>query len=77
MPLLKWKEENFINALRKGKHMGIDEGRPIIPPMPWPTIGQMSDDDLKAVFAYLKSLPAVENMVPAPLSPQDAKEMLK
>lgn len=58
-----WTEDHFKSALRTGKHMG--EGRPILPPMPWPSIGHMSDDDLSALFAYFKSLPAVKNPVPA------------
>ena len=58
-----WTEDMFIGALRKGKHMG-GEGRTIMPPMPWPLIGQMTDEDLKSVFAYLKSLPAIKNDVP-------------
>lgn len=59
-----WKEEHFINAMRSGKHMG--EGRPIMPPMPWPAMGQLKDDDLKAIFAYLKSVKPIKNAVPAP-----------
>jgi cytochrome c553 len=58
-----WTEEMFVNALRKGTHMGGD-GRVILPPMPWPMIGQLSDEDLKSVFAYLKSVPAIQNEVP-------------
>jgi len=44
--------------------------REILPPMPWQDIGKMSDDDLKAIFAYLKSLPPIENKVPEALPPQ-------
>ena len=62
-----WTEEIFIKALRTGKDMG--EGRVILPPMPWPTIGQSTDTDLKAIFAYLKSLKPVENAVPDPIAP--------
>lgn len=60
-----WEEKHFIGALRNGKHMG--EGRPILPPMPWPMIGQMNDADMKAVFAYLKSIPPIKNRVPSPV----------
>jgi hypothetical protein len=28
--------------------------------MPWPVLGQMTDDELKAVWLYLQSLPAAE-----------------
>lgn len=62
-----WSEDVFIKAMRTGLHMGA--GRPILPPMPWEGVGKLSDDDLKAVFAYLKSLPAVKNAVPAPVPP--------
>jgi mono/diheme cytochrome c family protein len=65
-----WTEEMFIKALRTGKHQG--EGRPILPPMPWPMISQMSDEDLKAVFAYLRTLPSITNAVPEPLPPPEA-----
>lgn len=60
-----WTEDMFIKAMRTGRHMG--SGRPILPPMPWEASRALTDDDLKAVFAYLKSLPPIENMVPAPL----------
>jgi len=62
-----WTEPVFISAIRNGKHMG--SGRAILPPMPWQTISKLNDDDLKAVFAYLKSLPPVKNLVPAPAPP--------
>lgn len=62
-----WNEEMFINAMRTGKHLGA--GRPIMPPMPWELVGHHSDDDLKAMFAYLKSLKPVKNKVPDYLPP--------
>ena len=33
--------------------------------MPWPLVRQMTDEDLKAIFAYLRSIPAIHNEVPA------------
>jgi hypothetical protein len=57
-----WTEEIFIKAMREGKHMGT--GRPILPPMPWPSYSQMSDDDLRAVWQYLKSIPPIDNVAP-------------
>lgn len=65
-----WTEELFIKALRTGKHMGT--AREILPPMPWPFIGQMTDDDLKAVWAYLGTIPAIANHVPDPIPPAGA-----
>jgi mono/diheme cytochrome c family protein len=57
-----WTEEIFIKALRTGKHWGVS--RPIQPPMPWMWIGKMSDEDLKSVFAYLRTIKPVRNQVP-------------
>ncbi len=62
-----WLESSFIGAMRTGKHMG--SGRPILPPMPWQQIGQMTDEDLKAVFAYLRTVKPVNNLVPLPVRP--------
>jgi cytochrome c553 len=64
-----WTEEMFITALRTGRHEG--KGRPILPPMPYQYVGSLTDDDLKAVFAYLQSLPPVRNRVPAPIDPPE------
>lgn len=72
-----WTEDNFVKALRTGKHLGQEGGRPIMPPMPWQMAGQMTDEDLKAVFTYLQSLPPVKNRVPAPVSPAEAAKLAK
>jgi cytochrome c553 len=64
-----WTEEMFIAALRTGRHEG--KGRPILPPMPYPYVSSLTDDDLKAVFAYLQSLRPVRNRVPAPIDPPE------
>ncbi len=66
----KWTEETFIATLRSGRHEG--KGRPILPPMPWPMVGSLTDEDLGSVFAYLQSLPPVHNRVPAPVDPPEA-----
>jgi hypothetical protein len=59
-----WTQEMFINALRLGRHWGQSSARPIQPPMPWANYAQMSDDDLKAIWSYLRSIPPVRNQVP-------------
>jgi mono/diheme cytochrome c family protein len=63
-----WTEAQFIDSMRTGKHLGV--GRPILPPMPIPSLAAMPDPDLKAVFAYLKSVKPIKNQVPAPLPPK-------
>jgi cytochrome c553 len=62
-----WTEQMFIDAIRTGRHLG--KGRPILPPMPIQAFRNASDQDLRAIFAFLKSLPPVKNKVPEPLDP--------
>lgn len=62
-----WSEDQFIKAIREGKSKGLDNTRPLLPPMPWPNFAKLTDDDLKAVFAFLKSTKPVRNLVPAPV----------
>jgi hypothetical protein len=38
--------------------------------MPWPMIRSATADDLKAIFAYLQSIPPIENKVPEPQPPE-------
>ncbi len=70
-----WSEETFLKALKTGKHMGTS--RDILPPMPWPWYSQLSDEDLKAIWAYLQTIPAVANHVPDPLPPAGAPPAAK
>jgi hypothetical protein len=66
-----WTEEMFIKTMRTGKHMG--EGRDLLPPMPWYNLKPLSDQELKAIFAFLHSLKPIENAVPDPISPTGEK----
>ena len=66
-----WTADQFIATMRTGKHLGQPGGRPILPPMPWQELKNMTDHDLKAVFTYLQSLPAIHNQVPAPTPPTE------
>lgn len=61
-----WTEAQFMKAIREGKSKGLDGTRPLLPPMPWKAISNMTDEDLKAVFAYLKTVKPVRNVVPNP-----------
>lgn len=63
----KWTADQFILALRTGRHEG--RGRPILPPMPWPNYGALSEEDLRAIWAFLQTVPPVKNKVPDPLPP--------
>jgi mono/diheme cytochrome c family protein len=57
-----WTEEMFVKAIRTGRHMGTS--REIMPPMPWPAFRNASDEDLKSIYAYLRTLKPVVNHVP-------------
>jgi len=56
----KWSEDEFVDRFRLGR---------IYPksPMPWQGFRSMSDDDLRAVYRYLKSVPPVHRDVGAPV----------
>lgn len=64
-----WTSENFINTMRTGKHLGLAGGRPILPPMPWETVGKLNNEELESIFLYLHSLPAISNAVPPVVPP--------
>ena len=57
-----WSEAMFVKTIRSGRHWGV--GRPILPPMPWANYAQMTDEDLKSVYAYLRTIKPVKNDVP-------------
>jgi len=67
-----WNEAQFFRAIREGKWMGLEGSRQLLPPMPWQEISKMTDNELKAIFAYLKSIPPVHNVVPPPAPPVSA-----
>jgi mono/diheme cytochrome c family protein len=69
-----WTEDQFILCLRKGKYMGLEKARDLLPPMPWQAFRNMTDDELKAVFAYLKSTKPIHNIVPQPVPPLMAQK---
>jgi hypothetical protein len=64
-----WQESQFIYAIREGKLKGLPNTRPLLPPMPWNMYRNMSDDELKAIFAFLKSTKPISNVVPPPKPP--------
>jgi mono/diheme cytochrome c family protein len=48
-----WTEKNFIDRFRMGRLKAKS-------PMPWPSFNRMSDDELKAIYAYLKTVAPVK-----------------
>jgi mono/diheme cytochrome c family protein len=70
-----WDEEMFFKTLREGKYNG--NGRDLLPPMPWQSFRNLSDQDLRAIFTYLKSIKPVNNYVPPPVTPEEIAESWK
>lgn len=57
-----WTEDNFISVIRLGIHSSLT--RTLMPPMPWDDIAELGNEDLKAIFKYLKTLKPIKNKVP-------------
>ena len=64
-----WTEQQFMLALREGKFKGLTNARNLLPPMPWQMYRNFTDDEIRAIFAYLKTTKPVKNVVPPPLPP--------
>ncbi len=58
-----WTEDTFVRAMRTGKHQGDPDKRDMLPPMPWRHYQGMTDADLRAIWRYLQTIPAISNAV--------------
>lgn len=56
-----WSEQDFLRTLRTGVNPAGDSLHPF---MPWREVRRMSDDDLRAIYRYLRTLPAIRNEIP-------------
>ena len=66
-----WTVEEFIATMKTGRERG--KGRPVMPPMPVQNLKALSDSDIRALFAYLQSLPPIKNRTPQPIEPGEKK----
>jgi hypothetical protein len=57
----KWSDAQVVLAIREGRR---PDGSLIGPPMPFGLYRSLSDNDVQAIVAYLRSVPAVKNVVP-------------
>jgi mono/diheme cytochrome c family protein len=64
----KWTDAQVIAAIRTGTR---PDGRMLAPIMPWRSYAALSNEDAKALAAYLKSLPPVRNAAPAMAGPSE------
>ncbi len=60
-PLKSWTEEDFFRAIRTGTR---PDGTRIAEEMPWKPMVTMTDDELRATWMFLRSVPPVESVAP-------------
>jgi cytochrome c553 len=60
-----WTVEEFIATMKTGRERG--KGRPVLPPMPVQNLKALSDSDIRSLFAYLQSIPAIRHRIPQPI----------
>jgi mono/diheme cytochrome c family protein len=58
----QWSDGELLRAIRSGVSR---DGRPLFPLMPYPVFARLSQDDAYAIVSYIRSLPPLENPVPA------------
>ncbi len=66
-----WTVDEFIATMKTGRERG--KGRPVMPPMPIQNLAALTDTDIRALFAYLQSLPPIKNRTPQPIEPAEQK----
>lgn len=66
-----WTYEQFKMAITAGKHKGMENGRSLLPPMPWQSYAELKEEDIRAIFDYLRIIKPIENIVPPPIPPAD------
>ena len=64
-----WSDEEIITALKTGQR---PDGRMLAPFMPYANFSRLTDEDVQAIVAYLRSLPPVVHEEPAPVPPGEA-----
>ena len=62
----RYTEASFVTTMRTGKK---PNGTAVMPPMPSDVYQNMTDEDLKAIFAYLRTIKPIRNAVLAGLPP--------
>lgn len=65
----KWTEEQFLYAIKNSISKGLAGSRPLMPPMSMMPVKHMTDDELKAIFAYLRTVKPVKNNSVQPSPP--------
>lgn len=69
-----WTEAQFLYALKNSISKGLAGGRPLMPPMSMMPVKHMTDDELKAIYAYLRTVKPVKNNSVQPTPPALARK---
>ena len=69
-----WKEDQFLYAIKNSVSKGLAGSRPLMPPMSLMPVKHMSDDELKAIFAYLRTVKPIKNNSVQPTPPELARK---
>ena len=66
---IMWRTTTFLR--KQGVNVWVDNEK-LIPgtPMPWGAFARFTDDDLRAIYRYLRSLPPARNDVGPPVQPK-------
>jgi mono/diheme cytochrome c family protein len=56
-----WTDGEIMRAVASGVNK---DGEALFPMMPYPLYGQLAQEDVEAIVAYLKTLPPIQNNVP-------------
>ena len=62
----KWSDAEITRALRQGQSR---DGRALVPIMPWPSYAILAEADTRAIVAYLRTVPPVQQAIPRPVPP--------
>lgn len=69
-----WKEDQFLYAIKNSVSKGVAGSRPLLPPMSMMPVKHMTDEELKAIFAYLKTVKPIKNNSVQPTPPVLARK---
>lgn len=69
-----WKEDQFLYAIKNSVSKGFVGSRPLMPPMSMMPVKHMTDEELKAIFAYLKTVKSIKNNSVQPTPPVSVRK---
>ena len=65
----KWTEDQFLYALKTMTSKGLSGNRHLLPPMSMMSGKYMTDDELKAIYAFLRTVKPIKNNSVQPTPP--------